>query len=152
VGRRSFCSDQCVNNWNLRRDPKVQTRFLLERDHGVCHLCGLDCLTLMAELRELRRRDRRERWGQHNAINVEGSMPSDGYLEKLSARLMELEMPLHLRDLCRRLWEADHIVPVSEGGGDCGPENLRTLCWACHRKETAGLKKRLAAKRKAEAT
>lgn len=33
----------------------------------------------------------------------------------------------------RRLWDADHILPVSEGGGECGLDNLRTLCVKCHR-------------------
>lgn len=45
-------------------------------------------------------------------------------------------------------WEADHIIPVSEGGGECGLENYRTLCIPCHRQETATLAKRRAAKRK----
>jgi 5-methylcytosine-specific restriction endonuclease McrA len=75
---------------------------------------------------------------------VDGALPSDHRLEKLSARFTELSLPRHLQDLTRRLWEADHTIPVVEGGGDCGPENLRTLCWACHRAETAKLKKRLA--------
>jgi 5-methylcytosine-specific restriction endonuclease McrA len=39
-------------------------------------------------------------------------------------------------------WESDHIVPVVEGGGECGLEGLRTLCWRCHRAETAALAKR----------
>lgn len=29
-------------------------------------------------------------------------------------------------------WEADHIIPVSKGGGCCGLDNLRTLCRKCH--------------------
>lgn len=45
-------------------------------------------------------------------------------------------------------WEADHIVPVVEGGGECGLENLRTLCQPCHRRETAKLAARRAAKRR----
>jgi len=40
-------------------------------------------------------------------------------------------------------WQADHIVPVIEGGGSCGLDNLRTLCTDCHRQATA----KLAAKR-----
>lgn len=44
----------------------------------------------------------------------------------------------------RTLWEMDHIRPVSEGGGSCGLENLRTLCLWCHWGETRKLRKRLA--------
>ncbi len=33
-------------------------------------------------------------------------------------------------------WEADHIVPLKDGGG-FGLDNLQTLCRACHRKKTA---------------
>lgn len=44
-------------------------------------------------------------------------------------------------------WEMDHIVPVVEGGGACGLENLRTLCKPCHRLATAALARRRAAAR-----
>lgn len=47
------------------------------------------------------------------------------------------------------LWEMDHTIPVSEGGGSCGLENLRSLCRPCHlsvTKELAG--RRALAKRK----
>ena len=45
-------------------------------------------------------------------------------------------------------WEADHIVPVSEGGGLCGLEGYRTLCKGrgtnnCHGKVSGELRKRL---------
>ena len=37
---------------------------------------------------------------------------------------------------CKRqegdFWQADHIVPVAEGGGECSLANLRTLCTPCH--------------------
>jgi 5-methylcytosine-specific restriction protein A len=42
----------------------------------------------------------------------------------------------------RTWWEADHIVPVVEGG-DSGLDNVRTLCLPCHREETAALRERL---------
>jgi 5-methylcytosine-specific restriction endonuclease McrA len=48
------------------------------------------------------------------------------------------------------LWQADHILPVVEGGGECGLENYRTLCTHCHRQETAALHERLADARKRE--
>ena len=44
----------------------------------------------------------------------------------------------------RHLWDADHIVPVAEGGGECDLSNMRTLCLRCHRAVTAALRKRLA--------
>ena len=41
--------------------------------------------------------------------------------------------------LRRNLWDADHILPVCQGGGECDLENMRTLCLKCHRKITAEL-------------
>jgi len=46
------------------------------------------------------------------------------------------------------LWDADHIVPVKEGGGLCGLDNLRTLCIKCHKTITTSFVKELAQKRK----
>jgi 5-methylcytosine-specific restriction protein A len=42
----------------------------------------------------------------------------------------------------KSLWDADHIVPVIEGGGECDLTNLRTLCLKCHRASTTDLRKR----------
>jgi hypothetical protein len=41
------------------------------------------------------------------------------------------------------LWDADHIVAVAEGGGECDLSNMRTLCLKCHRQVTADLRMRL---------
>jgi len=38
----------------------------------------------------------------------------------------------------RHLWDADHIIPVAGGGGECGLSNMRTLCLKCHRARTYG--------------
>ena len=46
----------------------------------------------------------------------------------------------------KHLWDADHIVPVAEGGGECDLSNMRTLCLKCHREATAALRKRMAAR------
>lgn len=35
--------------------------------------------------------------------------------------------------LRRHLWDADHILPVAQGGGECDLSNMRTLCLLCHR-------------------
>lgn len=33
-------------------------------------------------------------------------------------------------------WEADHINPISKGGGACSIENFQTLCKQCHNFKT----------------
>jgi 5-methylcytosine-specific restriction endonuclease McrA len=38
------------------------------------------------------------------------------------------------------LWDADHILPVSLGGGLCGLDNMRTLCIPCHKEVTRVLR------------
>lgn len=40
-------------------------------------------------------------------------------------------------------WQADHIVPVAEGGGLCCLDNFRTLCTPCHAQCTRQLRARL---------
>ena len=57
--------------------------------------------------------------------------------------------------LSHHRWEADHIVPVSEGGGLCGLDGYRTLCKGagtnnCHGKATGELRKRLNARKRIE--
>jgi 5-methylcytosine-specific restriction protein A len=42
----------------------------------------------------------------------------------------------------KTLWDADHIVPVVEGGGECDLANIRTLCLVCHRRVTLELRNR----------
>jgi 5-methylcytosine-specific restriction protein A len=45
-------------------------------------------------------------------------------------------------------WEADHIVPVAEGGGLCGVDGYRTLCKKCHGIESGKLYRRLNEKKR----
>ena len=39
--------------------------------------------------------------------------------------------------IAQQFWHVDHIIPVTEGGGECDIDNLRTLCTVCHRGVTA---------------
>jgi 5-methylcytosine-specific restriction endonuclease McrA len=51
----------------------------------------------------------------------------------------------------RPRWEADHIVPVADGGGECGLENYRLLCRPCHVRVTGEWRlRRQAAARQSE--
>ncbi|MBV9769050.1 MAG: HNH endonuclease [Bryobacterales bacterium] len=113
-GRHTFCSEWCVEEWRLRTDPGYLRDKVLERDRGVCALCGVDCLQTEQQLKRLRGTGRLKAfldWGLRA-----GSRKS--------------------------LWDADHIVAVVEGGGECDLENIRTLCLKCHRAATAELRKR----------
>lgn len=114
--RRTFCSDFCVHQWRLRSDAGYLRDQVFLRDRGVCALCGLDTVAAYSALKRTRGAARAESltmWG----------------LASISAR--------------RSLWDADHIRPVAEGGGECDLDNLRTLCLLCHREATADLRRRL---------
>jgi hypothetical protein len=39
------------------------------------------------------------------------------------------------------LWDADHIRAVVDGGGECGLDNMQTLCVWCHREKTASARR-----------
>ena len=114
--RRSFCSDWCVHEWRLRTDPGYLREQVFIRDKGVCCMCRVDTRAAFAELKRSRGRLR-----------------------------LSLLAKWGLQRLTRRsLWDADHILPVAEGGGECDLDNLRTLCLVCHRRVTTELRRRLA--------
>ncbi len=113
-GRSTFCSAWCVEEWRLRSDPGYVREKVLERDRGVCAGCGVDCLRAERHLKRLR-----------------------------GAARLKASLDWGLRAGSRKtLWDADHIVPVVEGGGECDLENIRTLCLKCHRVVTSDLRKR----------
>ena len=117
--RSTFCSAWCVHEWRLRSNPGYLRDQVFLRDKGICALCGVNTRSAYGELRRAR--------GTHR--------------QKLLERW-------GLKSLNRKtLWDADHIVPVAEGGGECDLDNIRTLCLTCHRLQTAELRKRLSARK-----
>lgn len=114
--RRTFCSDYCVHQHRLRTDPGYLRDQVFARDHGVCALCDADTVAIYSALKRSR-----------------GSARTAGLalygMKTITSR--------------RSLWDADHILPVAEGGGQCDLVNLRTLCLPCHREATAQLRLRL---------
>lgn len=162
--RRYWCSQACVDDYRERNDPQYQRRKLRERDGGICVLCGRDALRLKRIFD--RARYRRHRWNQRHAEELlpphrrpswftsRGIDPPSTY--RLNREAQEAAVLRVVRWLGldgappsgRTLWEADHIVPVVEGGGGTGLDNLRTLCWWCHKTETAKLARRRARARR----
>jgi 5-methylcytosine-specific restriction endonuclease McrA len=117
--RRTFCSEYCVHQWRLRTDPGYLRDQVFARDRGVCALCRADTVAIFAALKRTRPRSPARNAG----LSFYG-------MKSITAR--------------RSLWDADHILPVAEGGGQCDLDNLRTLCLPCHREVTAKLRHRLA--------
>ena len=112
-GRRTFCSDACVTEWKIRTQPEFAAERVHTRDKGVCTACARDCDALYRKIRVTK-------WARRKQ------------------RMAELGLPAYLLRR-KRYWEVDHIQAVVEGGGSCGLENLRTLCWECHRQVTREL-------------
>lgn len=131
-GRRSWCSQACVDRALIKLSPSVARHRVHQRDAGVCARCGFDA-------------DQAER--VLNCVRYDPNRRRDDYRERgdASGFLVTLWTGRLLANpwSMPHLWEADHIVPVIEGGGECELENYRTLCIPCHREET----KQLAARR-----
>jgi len=122
--RRTWCSDRCVQEYRSIAAPREA---VFERDRGVCASCGFDTERLRRVLRHAAR-------ALANAHGI-------GCVYEINQWVEEF-MGLNAQ---RTLWEADHVVPVIEGG-TVALENLRTLCVDCHKRETAKLRRRLAAR------
>jgi 5-methylcytosine-specific restriction enzyme A len=117
--RHTFCSDFCVHEWRLRTDPGYLREQVFARDRGVCALCVVDTHAAWFDLKRSR--------GAHR---------------------LKLLAHWGLKSVSRKtLWDADHIVPVVEGGGECDLDNIRTLCLLCHRRLTLELRQRLRARK-----
>jgi 5-methylcytosine-specific restriction protein A len=129
-GRRTWCSQACVDAFLVRNNAGDAARLLRERDGGVCADCGWDFEWLAGRLR----RTRGDSWRRRRlSVRVREGLKSRGY------------------DPVRRLWEVEHTVPVIFGGGVCGPEGLETVCQVCHKKRTAALAAERARERAREA-
>jgi 5-methylcytosine-specific restriction enzyme A len=138
-GRRSFCSDACVHEHKLRSDPRYLREQVFTRDRGVCALCSVDCDRVDRVFRGLMRKARL-RLSQYPA-RVERDPQRYGALD-----MFRLQFPWFRAGVSA--WAADHVLPVVEGGGECGVDNLRTLCLACHGIVTRELRERLKAARR----
>lgn len=114
--RRTFCSDACVHEWRLRSSATYLRECVFERDHGVCALCGIDTHALRRKIFRLPFAERMREIRRLQAAGV-----------------------IHRRR--KSWWEADHVVPVVEGG-DSNLENMRTLCIPCHKRVTGELRVR----------
>jgi hypothetical protein len=132
--RQPYCSYACGQEILLRAGSSSLIRrqlFALER--GVCQLCGCDCHALFQQVKSLPPPER-----------VQLFMRLEHAFTCLDKAAITDPREGHF-------WQVDHVLPVVEGGGACGLENLRTLCTPCHARETTRLRMRLREGRNQEA-
>ena len=164
--RRTMCSEACVHEYSIRCNPAYARSHVEKRDKGVCALCSLDTWKLERVINKLlrligkphyirrpgdNRYDSRYGWGwERLAIGERRKATAINRLDAIVAQYPRAFTPSRYcsYQTATSLWQSDHIIPVVEGGGECGLENLRTLCTNCHRKETKELHARLKKSRK----
>lgn len=146
---RLWCSDACVDAFKCANWPQHVRKELEKRDKGVCQKCGTDTAAMKALLKSLRQLG----WDYglcHLASWLGKPIVSKAKIWKpWSYRACQCVFCIAIREaehLAR--WEADHSLPVIEGGGQCDLDGYRTLCVPCHKQETAKLAARRAQQRK----
>lgn len=120
-----YCSFSCGEELLLRAgSSSLIRRQLFAMECGVCQLCGRDAQAVYQKLKSLTPPERVQELLQL------------GILKHFPEAAIQNPQESHF-------WHADHELPVAEGGGQCGLENLRTLCVPCHHVETAALRQRM---------
>lgn len=158
-GRRSWCSQKCVDEYLSRSSSEHIRRKVFERDRGICAICGCDAEKEFSDWRALRKETARlaDRLIQQSRWNLEcggemrfrdSAIPTWKETQKFREDLAKKYAPGNWTSGRSSGWDADHIVPVVEGGGECDLENFRTLCHPCHKQVTAELAARRAAERR----
>jgi len=128
-GRSTWCSDQCVEAFRSRCDSGHQVLLVTKRDKFICQLCG--------------RNTKESQEAGIQASRAAGLRP--GVAPFSTAATTRRDEIWAQYGYARGRWsEVDHIVPVVEGGGLLGIENLRWVCGACHAEVTRVLAKRRA--------
>lgn len=139
--RRTFCSDECVHEFNIRSSSSYIRTYIAKRDKYICQICGLDCKGFVRKLWRYINEHIQEL--QQNAVYA-GFNNYRHAKKALEVEFFELNhMPWVNTHGRSTFYDIDHIHEVIKGGGQCGEENLRLLCLSCHRKETARLRAEL---------
>jgi hypothetical protein len=126
--RTHWCSAECVEAFKQLRPSHVR-RIVHARDQGRCSACGRECEKMLALL------------GQMSALGPDWATTC----EELRRHWTSLGFKQHQR--WGAYWEADHVVPVADGGGLATPQQMQTLCSPCHTLKTkSGASRRRASK------
>lgn len=116
--RKTFCSEECIHEWRIRSNTSYMREHVYKRDRGICVGCGAD-----TRYQRIRIEDVTHECG--------GNLKDPRFI----ALLKELNLTQH--ESSKSLFQVDHIKAVSDGGGECGLGNLRTMCVKCHKSRSA---------------
>ena len=132
--RRTFCSAECVHEFNLRSSGGYLRWHVEQRDKGICAVCGVDAIALRRKYYALCRWLRKRKHA--------------GFVRLRRAFLDRHGIPNGRED--SDWWDADHVLPVEDGGGECGLSGYQTLCIPCHQRKTAEQARQKAERRRGQ--
>ncbi len=132
--RKVNCTPKCAQEWRAKTSPSYMRHLIFKRDKGICAKCGTDTVDLQRQFNSIR-------VGRQLGAHPRGDEDRDRFLKAHGIPWGRVGSDW---------WDADHITPVIEGGGECGLDNLRTLCIPCHQEATRDLHARLKEKRAAD--
>lgn len=112
--RKTFCSNECVDNYMIRISTSYMRKLVFKRDKGICSKCSTDTKKISRQIYE-----------EEKLTNSPSSLRETYKIGKIRVK----------RNM--GCWEANHIVPCFLNGGLCDLSNIETLCKICHLKETA---------------
>lgn len=138
--QRSFCGYACIHRWKMKTSTAYVRQCVETRDKGVCAGCSIDTKELGFAFVRYQHEilsSQRESAIKNGITRL--SREGWGYIERANLKTFQawgLEYGIPPGRLNKSWWDADHILPVAEGGGECGIDNYQTLCLKCHRAKT----------------
>lgn len=140
---RTWCGKECRDSHYMALSGFAR-RHVVRRDHGVCAGCGADAHLTGRILNYLFHAGRG--WRREEDPGLFERMDRNTAFRFLLQAWGIPSSSTHWH--YPHLWEADHIVPLVEGGTN-DLSNYRTLCRGCHKEATRALAGRLAQRRRA---
>jgi len=119
--RLKYCSEECTCECYIRMGHNIRWH-VYQRDYGVCAQCGLHIGQANEYLYKYHILTCHNSWSWKPGVYKKSDWGP-------------------WWDINRNWWEADHIIPVVNGGGCCGLDNYQTLCIRCHKEDTKNINK-----------
>lgn len=122
-GNQRYCSDSCRLNATAWAYPQKEESLgiLLIRQGYLCASCGYDYKPIAAKINE--------QLASYDKI-------PDFLTTFTWVSIKRLKNHLHIYDKPHRL-EVDHIIPIYKGGPSLGIDNVRAICYTCHKHKTS---------------